>query len=220
MPPDRVTVIPNGVASWPEQDGIAVRDELGLEPDARVLVQTAVLRAQKAVDVMLEAVAILHRSEPSVRLLVIGQGDPGPLRELAGRLEIGHAVMFLGHRGDVPAVLAAADVGVLSSDFEGSPLAVLEYMAAGLPVVATDVGGVPSMVRRGETGLLVPRRDPAALAAAIRDVLADPDRMRTMGEQGRARHRAEFSNDTMGERVYELYERLLARKAGSARLAA
>ncbi len=215
IPAERIVVMPNGIPSWPAGDGIRFRQECGIAPGAPVLAMTAVLRPQKAVDVMVEALAIVRRSVPAVRLLVIGQGDPSPLMELADRLGVGEAVGFLGHRPDVPEVLAAADLGVLSSDFEGSPLAVLEYMAAGLPVVATDVGGVPSIVQHGRTGLLVPRRDPPALAAAIETVLSDRELARSMGERGRSRQLTEYSSEAMCERVYELYERLLERKRHS-----
>lgn len=211
IPSERIVLIPNGIPRWPEVDGARVREELGLEPDTPVLALTAVLRAQKAIDVMLEALTIIRQTIPRVRLLLIGQGDQAPLAELASRLGVGDAVSFLGHRGDVPDLLAAADLGVLSSDFEGTPLAVLEYMAAGLPVVSTDVGGLPSIVEHDRTGLLVPRRDPAALAAAVTRLLSDRELARTMGERGRERQQAGYSMESMVGRVEQLYETLLGR---------
>jgi glycosyltransferase involved in cell wall biosynthesis len=207
---DRIVLIPNGISFEADGDRLAVRRELGLDPNAPVLAQTAVLRPQKAIGVMLEAMALVRRSHPVARLLVIGPGDTGELQDLAMRLGVAEAVTFMGARSDVPAILGGADVGVLSSDFEGSPLAVLEYMAAGLPVVATDVGGLPQIVNDGVTGLLVPARDPASLATAVCRLLDDERLARRMGEQGRARQRAEFSMDAMTRRVSDLYERLLA----------
>ena len=112
-------------------------------------------------------------------------------------------------------LLAAATVGVLSSDFEGMPLAVLEYMAAGLPVVATGVGGLPEIVREGETGFLVAPRDPAALAERIGRLLADPALAREMGERGRRRQQEHFSREAMVAAVTGLYERLLTAKGVS-----
>ncbi len=209
MPANRIVLIPNGTPSLPPGDGLTVREELGIEPETPVLAMIAVLRAQKAIDVMLRALAILRSSHPDVRLLVAGPGDPTELLALASQLGIPDAASFLGHRSDIANVLAAANVGVLSSDYEGSPLAVLEYMSAGLPVVATDVGGLPQMVERGETGLLVPRRDAPALAAAIERLLFDPELARSMGEGGRLRHEREFSSRAMTERVSRLYESLL-----------
>jgi glycosyltransferase involved in cell wall biosynthesis len=211
MPSSRVVLIPNGI-SWPaDSDPHVVRNELGIDPDAPVLAMTAVLRPQKAIHVMLGAMAILGRTHPNVRLLLVGPGESRDLRAAAARLGVADAVSFMGSRGDVANILAGANVGVLSSDFEGSPLAVLEYMAAGLPVVATDVGGLPQMVRHGSTGFLVPPRDPDALAESVERLLDDPVLARSMGERGRARQRRDFSTETMVMNVSDLYERLLTR---------
>jgi glycosyltransferase involved in cell wall biosynthesis len=221
MPAEHVVLIPNGISFTPQGDRSETRRRLGLDPDVPVLVQTAVLRPQKAIEVMLEAMAIVRTSHPRAQLLVVGPGDPTELRGTAARLGVGDAVSFLGGRSDVPAVLAAADLGVLSSHFEGSPLAVLEYMGAGLPVVATNVGGLPQMVVDGETGVLTPPRQPSALAAAVSRLLGDPALAARMGRAGRARQQAEFSLDAMTARVTELYDRLLAgrRRLASGRAA-
>lgn len=211
MPVSRVVLIPNGI-TWPAHaDPRPVRAELGIGPAAPVLAMTAILRPQKAIGVMLAAMQRLVPRHPGIRLLIAGPGDQRDLRTEAERLMVAHAVTFLGPRLDVPEILAAADVGVLSSDFEGLPLAVLEYMAAGLPVVATDVGGLPQLVEPDRTGILVPRRDPGALAEAVSRILADPERARAMGQAGRRRQESEFSGEAMSRRVLALYERLLAR---------
>jgi glycosyltransferase involved in cell wall biosynthesis len=109
-------------------------------------------------------------------------------------------------------VLDALDIAVSSSDFEGSPLSVMEYMEAAKPVVATRVGGVPDLVEDGVTGLLVEPREPEALAAAIAQLLDDPERARQMGAAGRARRRREFDIDVTVTRIQRLYEELWARK--------
>jgi glycosyltransferase involved in cell wall biosynthesis len=212
MPADRVVLIPNGIAEAGVGDGAAVAQELGVTPGGPVLVQTATLRPQKAVDVMIAATAIIRRAHPDVRLIVAGAGDLAPLREIAAAEGVADAVLLLGPRDDVADLLAVASVGVLSSDFEGMPLAVLEYMAAGLPVVATDVGGLPEIVRDGETGFLVGPRDPAALAERVGRLLADPALGREMGERGRRRQRELFSRGAMVGAVSGLYERLLRAK--------
>lgn len=209
MPSERVVLIPNGIPGGVSGNAEAVRHELGFGPVHRVLAQTVVLRAQKAIDVMLSAMVLLRESHPDVRLLVAGPGDPQPLRAMAAQLGLSDIVRFLGPRDDVPDILAAAEIGVLSSDFEGMPLAVLEYMAAGLPVVATDVGGVPELVCDGETGLLVAPRDPAALADSLRRLLDDPALARDMGERGQRRQQEQFSSEAMVSGVTDLYVRLL-----------
>jgi glycosyltransferase involved in cell wall biosynthesis len=103
------------------------------------------------------------------------------------------------------------DVGVVSSDFEGSPLAILEMMAAGVPVVSTAVGGVPDLIEDGVHGLLVPPRDPASLAAALERLSADVQARARMGAAAKARQKQEFSIDVMTERVASLYEELYER---------
>jgi glycosyltransferase involved in cell wall biosynthesis len=210
MPADRVVLIPNGISAPQPEDGAAIRAELGFGQGVPILVLTAGLRVQKAIDVMLQAMALLRRAQPQVQLLIVGPGDPTQLRAQASRIGVGDAVTFTGARGDVAKILAASDIGVLSSDFEGMPLAVLEYMAARLPVVATDVGGLPEIVDHGRSGLLVPPRDPVALAGAIDTVLSDRAMARSMGAAGHARQQREFSAEVMADRVYRLYDSLLA----------
>jgi glycosyltransferase involved in cell wall biosynthesis len=217
IPAQRIVLIPNGIEPLPPGDGPALRREVGVPGDAPVLVAVANLRPQKAFDVMLRAVALLRPRFPNVYLLIAGGGRHGTeLEALAAELGISSAVVFLGVRRDIENVLAAGHVAVSSSDFEGSPLAAMQYLAAALPVVATDVGGMPDLVRHGENGLLVPRRNPEALAGALGELLADPDRARLMGERGRELQREQFSLDAMVQRVQDLYlERLEAARLGA-----
>jgi glycosyltransferase involved in cell wall biosynthesis len=116
-------------------------------------------------------------------------------------------VLLLGFRSDVPAVVQAMDIGVCSSDFEGSPLSVMEYMEEGKPVVASAVGGIPDLVQDGLTGALVPPRDPERLAEAISRLLADPAARAAMGERGRQLRRERYSIDATLSHLTELYER-------------
>ena len=120
------------------------------------------------------------------------------------------AVRLAGERDDVGELLAAADLFVLSSRSEGLPLSILEAMAAGLPVVASDVGGVPELVVDGETGLLVPPGDPHALAAAIDRLLDDPDLRRRLGAAGRLRVSEQFDLESTQRAHLDLYRTLLA----------
>ena len=118
-------------------------------------------------------------------------------------------VIFLGYRDDVCDLLSSCDLFVLPSLFEGLPLSVLEAMAAGKPVVATAIGGTDEAVVHGETGLLVPPANPAALAKAMRMVLSDHVMSRRLGAAGRARAHQEFSTETMVQRITKIYGELL-----------
>ncbi len=214
--PARTLFIPNGVLSSPEPTGRDVRAELGIPATAPVVGTVGVLRPQKALHVMVRALARLRGRWPQIRLLIVGDGpERAGLQALATELGILDAVSFLGHRSDVPDVLRAIDVAVSCSDFEGSPLAVMEYMDAALPIVATAVGGVPDLIEPGVHGLLVPRGDPVALADAIAQALAEPERAREMGARARERRRSEFDIDTLVRRLEALYLELLAERTSS-----
>jgi glycosyltransferase involved in cell wall biosynthesis len=136
------------------------------------------------------------------------------LTTLAKEKGADRAVRFLGVRYDIQELLSALNVAVITSDYEGSPLSVMEYMEAGLPVVATRVGGVPDIVVDGETGFLVPPRDPAAVAEAVSRLLEEPELAQAMGEAGRKRRRNEFDLAATVRRIEELYEELYAGKGG------
>ena len=207
--PDTIRLIPNGIPDPEPGGGAAVRRELGIAKDAPVIGVVCELRAQKALEVLFAAAARLRQDLPGLRVLVAGDGpERESLEQEARRLDLDGTVQLLGIRRDVPALLDALDVAVLSSDYEGSPLSVMEYMAAGKPVVSTRVGGVPELVEDGVHGLLVEPRDPAALAAAIGRLLRDPAEARRLGEQGRERQQRELSLDAMVGKIEDLYEEL------------
>jgi glycosyltransferase involved in cell wall biosynthesis len=212
-----IVVIPNGIASLPAGDGARVRAELGIARDAPVVGSVGNLRAQKAYEVLIEAAVRLRRSSgPDLRVLIAGEGPERPaLEQLLDASGLAGTVLLLGMRSDVPDILAALDIAVCCSDYEGSPLAVMEYMDAGLPVVATRVSGLPDVVVDGETGLLVAPRDPEALAAAIARLLGDADARKTFGARGRELRRELWNLDTWIRRIEELYERLLAERRDS-----
>ena len=148
---------------------------------------------------------------PEAELHLVGDGpDRAAVERLAAELGLRDAARLLGTRADVPELLATAHCVLLASDYEGCPLSVLEAMAAGVPVVATAVGGVPEIVADGETGLLTPRGDAQALARALETVLADRDLATRLGAEGRARARRELGRERMGAEVVALYDELLA----------
>lgn len=163
------------------------------------------LHPQKGLRYLLSAATLL----PKARFVVAGDGpERKELEDEARALRLGERFEFLGHRDDVPALLHAADVFVLPSLYEGLPVSVLEAMAAGTPVVATAVGGTDEAVVHGESGILVPPRDPAALAGAIRDVLSDAALARRLIAGGKARVRGNFSAEAVARGVCEVYEEL------------
>ena len=208
--PSDVVFVPNGIDDVPAGDGARVRAELGIDPDAPVLGAVAVLRPQKALHQLVRAAARLAPEHPGLRVLIAGEGpEREGLEALIDELELGATVTLLGLRRDVPDVLAALDVAVVSSDFEGTPLAVLEYMDAGLPVVATRVGGLPDLIEHGRHGLLVEPGAPDQLAEAIATLLRNPDQARELGALGRERRRAEFSIDNTVRTLERLYLELV-----------
>ena len=206
--------VPNGISPGAAL-GHDLRAELGIPAEAPVVGAIGTLRAQKAVDVFLAAVARLKVDFPDVRALIAGGGSTDALESEARRLGVSDAVVFLGRRDDIPDVLTSLDVVLSSSDYEGSPLALMEAMEAARPIAATAVGGVPDLIEDGVHGLLVPARDPEALATAAAKLLGDPEAARAMGERARGRRRREFDLDAMVGRLESLYGSILARKQGS-----
>jgi glycosyltransferase involved in cell wall biosynthesis len=161
-------------------------------------------------------VEALAATQADYRAAFVGEGPLLP--EIAVTIRqrgLTERIDLLGNRGDVPGVLASADVFVLSSRSEGFPVSILEAMAAGLPVVATDVGGIAESVIDGETGLLVPPGDPGALAAALDRLLADSALRQRLGAAGRERVRRHFDLAGFRRAHVELYLRELERRVGA-----
>ncbi len=208
--PEKIRVIPTAwVPHLGPSDG-NIRAELGLGPDAQVIGVAAVMRKEKALEVMLDAHAMLVSRLPDVHLVIAGDGPCRPeLERQISRLGVGASVHLLGRRNDVDGILNRVDVGALSSDWEGSPLFVFECRAARVPLVATAVGGVPELVQSGRTGLLVPPRDPRALAEAIEQVLTDRALSQRLAEEA-AKDLHQFEIGTVAGRFADLYEQLMA----------
>jgi glycosyltransferase involved in cell wall biosynthesis len=210
IPPVRIRLIPNGIPPL-VPSGHDVRAELSLR-DVPLIGTVCELRPEKAVDLLVDATAALRRDRLPVQLVIVGDGpEETRLRAQISARGLDAAVHLMGRRDDVPDILAALDVAVCCSDFEGTPLSVVEYMAAGLPIVATQVGGLPELVHDGENGLLVERRDASGLAAAIGKLLRDAELRRTLGETGRERQRRELGLEAMVAAFEELYLELYAR---------
>jgi glycosyltransferase involved in cell wall biosynthesis len=207
-PDAKLRIVVNGtdLSRFPAPAGAreSIRNELGIPLDARVLVTIGRLVKEKDHALLLRSVARLLR--PDVRVVIVGDG---PLRDelhaLAKTLPGREYIHLTGARRDVPALLASADAYVLSSASEGLPIGLLEAWAAGLPVVATSVGGIPAAVRHDKTGILVAHGDEAALGKAIARVLEGGDAVRAMAAQGRTHVLATYSSDRMASAYFDLY---------------
>jgi glycosyltransferase involved in cell wall biosynthesis len=199
LPPNRVVVIPNGL-DWTAYTKPLACEALaalfGIPLGAVMLGNVGRLTYQKGQDVLLQALAATGR--PNLHLIIAGMGEcETALREQAQRLGITGRVHFVGHRRDLPQLLGALDLYVHASRFEGMPIAVLEAMAAGCPIVATAVNGICEIIEDGLQGWLVPTEDPAALATTIRRALDDPAEGRRRGDRARERVREQFSEEAM-----------------------
>jgi glycosyltransferase involved in cell wall biosynthesis len=207
-------VIENGVAVPPIGAGAkeSARTALGLDSDAFVVGCLARLSPEKDHRTLVEAFARLAEALPRAHLVLIGDG---PLRaELERQIEdsqLGARVSVLGRRLDADAIVPAFDVGALASVREGLPLALLEIMATGAPVVATGVGGIPALLAGGG-GRVVPAREPAALAAALLDYARDPERLVSDGHAARRLIESRYSDVQMNSRYAALYRSTAARR--------
>lgn len=219
VPRAKLQVVPNGVDTNRFSPRPTVRRQLREELDLKnSFVWLAIGRFEEPKDypTMIHAFAkvLQHNDGVPTQLLIAGQG---PMREaienLVSRLGIANAVRFLGVRRDIPDLMNAADAFVLSSAWEGMPLVLLEASAVGLPVVATDVGGNSEVVLHEKTGLLVPPKNPEALADAMLRLMALPEeRRKAMGAAGRAHIEARYKLEAVIDQWEALYAKLLAQR--------
>jgi glycosyltransferase involved in cell wall biosynthesis len=209
VPENKVTLMPNPYIPRPSTNGGDLRAELGIDPSAPVVGTVARLRPQKALDVLVDAFALVARSLPEARLVIAGEG---PCREelerQAAERGVRDSVHFLGMREDLDVVLRAVDVAAMSSHFEGAPLFGLECMAHGTPLVATDVGGLSELFENGRSAILVPPGDAPALASALEGLLREPTRRQALAEAARSEI-DRYSIDSVTAEYEALYERLL-----------
>lgn len=214
---ERVAVVPNFVedaafADLSDADRRAVRDAWGFPSGSPVVGCVARLRPEKGQAVLLRAAARLIERFPTMVVALVGDGpEETRLRALATELGIAGRVCFAGHRPNRPNPHQLFDVSVLASDHEGFPNTVVEAMAAGRPVLASDVGGIPDAVDHGVTGLLTRPGDSAAVADALARLLGDPAEAGRMGSAGRATAWARFRTTTVIDRLTEVYTSLLRR---------
>jgi glycosyltransferase involved in cell wall biosynthesis len=205
LPARKIEVIRYGLDAIPP--AWAPNPPVALE-GRRVLLACARLVPQKGLDTLVRALPAVRAAHADAVVLVAGEGPERPrLAELARELGVEDALLLPGRAGDVGALYRGATAYVLPSRWEGFGLVMLEAMLAGLPVVASAVSSVPEIVVDGETGLLVPVDDPAALAAAIIRLLDDPEGAARLGAAGLARARASFSAAEMAHRTADVYRR-------------
>jgi glycosyltransferase involved in cell wall biosynthesis len=216
LPAGRVEVIPSGIDFTPYKKALSsdyLRREFGFAGDDYLVGMVAHLADHKGHKYLIRAAKILKRQTPKIKVIIVGEG---PLRiELTKEARdsgVEDLVFFLGFRKDVPQILSSLDVFVLSSYLEGLGSSIMDAMACRLPVVATRTGGIPEVVIHRKTGLLVPPRNPSALAKAILRLYNDRDLASRLGEEGyRVVHRR-FSAEAMADRMVSLYERLALEK--------
>ena len=205
----QIRVIENGIdlARYSgEKDRITARRSVGLDPARRYVANIARFHPVKDQVTLLRAFAEIARQYQNVDLLLVGDGPlRSPLEQLAGSLAINGRVRFLGVRHDVPDILQAVDVFVLTSVSEAASITLLEAMASRVPVVVTAVGGNPEMVHHNVEGLLVPRGDPQATAIAIAQLLDDPEKAAAMGAAGMRRVHERYRLGSTIESYYNLY---------------
>lgn len=208
----RIYIVPDGIDFTPYEENKekgVLRRELNFSSTDYVVGIVAHLADHKGHKYLIEAVRLLKEKLPEVRLIIVGEG---PLKlELTRQVRDFHledVVFFLGFREDIPRILASLDLFVLSSHMEGLGSSLLEAMASRLPVVATRVGGIPDVVIPQETGLLVPPKNPAALAEAILEMYRHRDKAREMGQRGYEVVHQKFSAEAMAAKVIEVYRKL------------
>jgi glycosyltransferase involved in cell wall biosynthesis len=212
----RIWVIPNSID--PKRlsgcDGAGDRAELlgalGLPDEVQIVIGIGRLEQQKRFDIFLRAAELISAHMPKARFLIVGDGSKRrELEELARKLGVSSVVRFTGMRADVPMLLGISDIFVLTSDFEGLPLTLLEALTMEVPVVGTDVDGTSEVLGNGVGGILVPPRDPEAVAEAVQSLLNDPERRRVLAKRGHQLVEQTYSAEIVRRQIDEVYRTVL-----------
>jgi glycosyltransferase involved in cell wall biosynthesis len=218
--PENVEVIRSGIdfSSFDEDSrALKYKDylhrEFSFEADDYLVGIVAHLADHKGHQYLIQATKILKQQSPKIKMIIVGEGPLSmELNRQAKDLDVEDIVFFLGFRKDIPKILTSLDLFVLSSYLEGMGSSILDAMACRLPVVATKVGGIPEVVIHGETGLLVPPRNPSALARAILKLYSNKTLASRLGQKGYELVHRKFSAEAMADKVVRLYERVGLRK--------
>lgn len=209
--PEHVVTVHNGISAQAAPGlGADLRSELGLSPEEPLVAVVGVLRPGKGHDLAVAAIEQVRAEMPELRLMIAGEGPArADVKRLAARL--GGAAVLAGHRDNVMAVLDAADVLLHPTRADAFPTVLLQALAAGVPIVASGVGGIPEIVEDGDTGLLVPPPLTAsAFAHRLKRLFGDPDLSRSLAERGRKRFENEFTATRWAGRLRAVYERARA----------
>ncbi len=213
----RVDVIPNGIAKpepIPSQARARLRRKIAGDERSSIIITVGRFTRAKGYEDMIEAFSLLRDTTSKPVLLMVGAGSMADsIKQRIESLHLSQSVTITGERNDVPQLLASSDVYASSSHREGLPLAVLEAMMAGLPVVATSVGDIPNVVTDG-TGVVVPPHQPEMLADALDDLLKNPEKRRAMGKAAQQRAMEEYSIDAWMQKHLALYRDVLASNGG------
>jgi len=220
FPPDKVVTIRNSVVveDYAENPSLRskVRSDLGFGPEHIVVGNVSVLRPKKRIDHLIEVIRTVHEKDGRIRLIVAGDGsDRQRLMQLSPDLRSTGVVQFLGTRTDVPSLMQAMDIYAITSEVEGIPISLLEAMASSLPVVSSAVGGIPEVVRPGETGLLFPYGDLDSCAQNLTGLMHDPALRKSLGDAARLFVQREHSSTANAARLQEYYLQLLERSSRS-----
>jgi sugar transferase (PEP-CTERM/EpsH1 system associated) len=214
IPAEKIRVVYNGIEpeiySSAASDPESKKMELGITKGDVIIGNVARFSPPKDHENLIRAFKQVLQSVPAAKLLLIGDGPlEYKIKSLVSKLGLGNQVKFLGRRRDIPGLLKTFDVFVLPSSSEGLPMAILEAMASGLPIIATNVGGNPEVVINEETGIIVPAKNPGALAEATCRLLSNRNEARNMGVRGQNRVKGYFTFEAMAREYAAIYESLL-----------
>ncbi len=189
---------------------IKLKEELGVPPEHTVIGTITHMEEHKGVLYLIQTASYLLKSRKDLIFLLVGDGaQEKELRKLSANLNIEKNVLFTGERSDIPEILSLIDIFILPSLREGLGLSILEAMASGRPVIATNVGGIPEVVTDGVSGILVPPKNPEALQDAMVELLDDKEKQETMGFNGKRIYSERFNFRTMVDKIEELYDLLI-----------
>jgi len=217
VPIHKATLVGNGVdfSAITKKVGLGARDrirkEFGISDEVFVITNVARFEPQKGHFFLLQTLKhLISQVNRKIVVMLVGMGiDQEKVEAEVKRLDLQDAVYFTGFRQDVPDILSASDLSIMASHYEGIPRALMESMALGLPVVATDVPGTRSLIRSGQTGLLVEYGDVFGMSSAIAKVMTDPNLAEQLGERGKYLVQTKFDEYTVADRVEEVYNHVL-----------